>query len=168
MRRHVAALVLAGAGSASFSAAAQVYRCVNTDGVAVFSDRPCTAARAASRPVPGTRAPNAEAAASRAMVEAWERELAAELKRRAEAPQPTPQAAPPPLSQSTKLPFDQCRALVSRSLLAVAGKARTTLVVNSASVVIARICVNDGTVLLTCSAADGKFITTTSSDRAGC
>ena len=59
--------------------------------------------------------------------------------------------------------FSECKKRVLSAQLAVAANYKTSVIINTPQEYIARICTNDGSVLMTCSGRDGKLITTQSS-----
>lgn len=65
-------------------------------------------------------------------------------------------------STSTNMSFTECKKMALSSQLAVAGNYKTSVIISTSKEYVARICTNDGSVLLTCSARDQKLITTTS------
>ncbi len=65
-------------------------------------------------------------------------------------------------STSTNMNFSECKKMALSSQLAVAGNYKTSVIINTSSEYVARICTNDGSVFLTCSARNRKLITMTS------
>lgn len=68
-----------------------------------------------------------------------------------------------PSSTSVNSSFQECKNKAKASQLSVAGtQYKSTVIVDSDSTYMARICTNDGSVLITCSGYDGKMILTKS------
>ena len=68
-------------------------------------------------------------------------------------------------SSSTSVSFDECKSRALSVQLSVAGtQYKSAVLVDSDIAYMARICTNDGSVLVTCSAPDQKMITTRSYD----
>lgn len=68
-------------------------------------------------------------------------------------------------SPSSNMSFDECKQKAQSAQLAVAGtQYKSAVLVDSDIAYMARICTNDGSVLVTCSAPDQKMITTQSHD----
>ena len=68
-------------------------------------------------------------------------------------------------SSSTSVSFDECKSRALSVQLSVAGtQYKSAVLVDSDIAYMARICTNDGSVLVTCSAPDQKIITTRSYD----
>ncbi|WP_336143345.1 hypothetical protein [Acinetobacter sp. 102] len=68
-------------------------------------------------------------------------------------------------SPSTIMSFDECKQKALSVQVAVAGtQYKSAVLVDSDIAYMARICTNDGSVLITCSALDKKMITTKSND----
>lgn len=68
-------------------------------------------------------------------------------------------------SPSDLVSFDECKSKARSVLLSVAGtQYKSAVLVDSDIAYMARICTNDGSVLVTCSAPDQKMITTRSYD----
>lgn len=65
-------------------------------------------------------------------------------------------AASKPESQT--MGFNECKNRVLGVQLAAAGLYKTTVIVNAAQNYVARVCTNDGSVLMTCSGLDKKLI----------
>lgn len=73
-----------------------------------------------------------------------------------------------PNSQGQDISFDDCKAKQSSMVLDLGGSQyKTEIIANTDIVSTIRVCTNDGSVLITCSALDGKLITT-KSDGTGC
>lgn len=69
------------------------------------------------------------------------------------------------VSNSIPSSFDECRSKIQSALSSVSGTSyKTSIIIDTNTAYMARICTNDGSVLLTCSASDGKMVTTQSSD----
>lgn len=82
--------------------------------------------------------------------------------------QPVPVPAPPALPQSVgvdssrqRMPFDACVRLMTQTVLAVGG-GNTRVVMTAPNLRMLRVCTVDGSVLMTCSQADGSMVTTQS------
>jgi hypothetical protein len=68
-------------------------------------------------------------------------------------------------SPSDLVSFDECKSKARSVLLSVAGtQYKSAVLVDSDLAYMARICTNDGSILITCSAPDQKMITTRSYD----
>lgn len=65
---------------------------------------------------------------------------------------------------STTINFKECRTKVLMTRLEVTGHYKTATILDTDDVFISRICTNDGSVLITCSAPDQKMITSKSND----
>lgn len=61
-------------------------------------------------------------------------------------------------SESQTMGFNECKNRVLGMQLAAAGLYKTTVIVNAAQNYVARVCTNDGSVLMTCSGLDKKLI----------
>ncbi|WP_180047435.1 MULTISPECIES: hypothetical protein [unclassified Acinetobacter] len=66
-------------------------------------------------------------------------------------------------SESVTMDFTKCKQRVLAAQLNVAPHYKTSVIVNAPKNYVARICTNDGSVLMTCSGQDNKLITVKSS-----
>jgi hypothetical protein len=147
-------------------AAQQVNKCLQADGTVIFSDKPCErAARVPPRPAAMSASTSAQ---NKAMADRINREIqdeAKELARRrasVEASTPLP-AAPSAVSSDTRpMDFASCNAVVRSLILTLAGTGRTRVIVASPMLTLTRICTDDGSVLVTCSAPDRRMVRTSS------
>ncbi|NKG34792.1 hypothetical protein [Acinetobacter junii] len=68
-------------------------------------------------------------------------------------------------SSGVAIEFNECKSKAKSVQSAVAGtQYKSSVLVDSDIAYMARICTNDGSVLVTCSASDGKMVTTKSND----
>ncbi len=65
--------------------------------------------------------------------------------------------------ESVEMDFYKCKQRVLAAQLGVAPHYKTSVIVNAPKNYVARICTNDGSVLMTCSGQDNKLITVKSS-----
>ena len=78
-------------------------------------------------------------------------------------------ASPSTSSSSRQMPFEQCVVTVNRTALQLGlGGRNAPVVVNSQDLYIRRMCIDDGSVLVTCSRLDASMVSTTSSQPTGC
>ena len=159
----------------AFSAPAlAINKCIAKDGKVSFQDAAC--------PLDGARGPDPIATGQaprgkghltpserKAIVDQMNAEVAAGIverdrqRERAASRQAAEEAArPKPTTTWQAMDFEACRALVARSLLAVAGTTRTFAIVNAPEVTMHKICTSDGSVILTCTAEDRRLGTTAS------
>ena len=122
---------------------AQVYQC-KINGSLVFQDKPCAGSKEQIKQIRDKQKEYKDAIAAR---EKAQKEYEDRLKVK---------------STSTNMSFTECKKMALSSQLAVAGNYKTSVIINTSKEYMARICTNDGSVLLTCSARDGKLVTTTS------
>lgn len=122
---------------------AEVFQC-KVNGSLVFQDKPCTGSKEQIKQIRDKQNEYKDAIAAR---EKSQREYEERMKVK---------------STSTNMNFSECKKMALSSQLAVAGNYKTSVIINTSSEYVARICTNDGSVLLTCSARDRKLITTTS------
>lgn len=172
-------LLLAGLlASVSSPSAWAVNKCTAKDGKVVYQDVPCQLPPGARSPDPVAtgRAPRGDGELTpderRAIVDRMNAEVEAGIVKmdqeryreaQREARERTTEAArQKPTTTSQPMDFEPCRLFVARSLLAFAGTTRTYAIVNSSALTVHKICTNDGSVILTCSAADGRLSTTAS------
>ena len=136
-------LLVVGVLFISQFAIAQVYQC-KVNGSLVFQDKPCAGSKEQIKQIRDKQKEYKDAIAAR---EKAQKEYEDRLKVK---------------STSTNMSFTECKKMALSSQLAVAGNYKTSVIINTSKEYMARICTNDGSVLLTCSARDGKLITTTS------
>ena len=157
--------------SAPWVHAKELHRCNSADGGTIFSDKPCPPPQGVARrdPVPTASAPIGKGdltpAERKAIVDRMNAEVSVGLARRGrqQAEEEARLAAlPKPVSTSEAMPFDACRRVVARTLLAVAGRMHTEQIVNAPGLTSHKICTIDGNVILTCTKAGERFIKTLS------
>lgn len=183
MHRIANPALLAGLAYLAMCApAAAVNKCTDPDGKVVFSDKACPREPGLARldPVPTGTAPKGDgsftAAERKAIVDRMNAEVSAAIVRQARQEAEAERirkreeaSQPKPVTVAEAMEFDRCRALVASALLSVAGYARTSTLMDNQAVTIHRICLSDGSILLSCSAADRKLLRTTSPpDGRGC
>ncbi len=185
VRSGVASSLAVLAGLAMLTPAQAVNRCTAPDGTTVFSDKACPPPPGLARldPVPTGKAPKGNGQLTdeerAAIVRQMNAEVSAAIVRQAKqeaeadrmrARQREEEAArPKPVTIGEEMGFEQCRAVVARALLSVAGKARTIRIMDNEAATMHRICLSDGSLMLSCTAADRRFVRTTSPpDGRGC
>ena len=136
-------LLVVGVSFISQFATAQVYQC-KVGGSLLFQDKPCAGSKEQADAIRKKQNDYKSAQAAR---ERAQKEYEDRLKVK---------------STSTNMSFTECKKMALSSQLAVAANYKTSVIINTSTEYVARICTNDGSVLLTCSARDGKLITTTS------
>lgn len=154
-----------------------VNKCTGPNGETVFSDKACPPAAGSVRqdpvPVPPERRGGGALTPEqrKAIVDKMNADVATAIVKQAkeEAEAERQQAKRKPVTVSQPMEFNQCRLLVAQTLLSVAGYARTMTVLDTKPLTMHRICLTDGSMLLTCSLPDQKFVRTTSPpDGRGC
>ncbi len=165
---RVVSAILIGLSSTQ---ALSVSKCIGADGRVSYQDAACPENTNDKRSGNGARLPpvsrgQIQAAERKEIVDRMNADLSsnlAEKARREEIERKRIEASEPkPKSTSQPIEFSQCRRVVANSLLSVAGRAKTYVVVDTAVMTVHKICTNDGSVLLTCDAADGRMVTTAS------
>lgn len=144
----------------------QVHRCL-VDGRTVFQEQPCAKPRSPDPVVPPASAqkrPDAEAL--RAEQARRREELQRGFRDAREVPRPSPDssrsaASPSPKSTSEIMAFEDCIRTIQRTA-AQLGVAPQNIV-ETPDVRMVRFNTSDGSVLVTCSRADHKMVTTASS-----
>ena len=164
-RCMVVSVVTALGLCAQSHAQTQVHRCI-VDGRTVFQEAPCPKPRPpdpAATPASERKRPDAEAL--RAEQARRREELQKGFRESREVPRATPDASrsalsPSPQSTSTSMAFDDCIRTIQRTStqLGVAGQN----IVETTDVRMVRFKTSDGSVLVTCSRADRKMVTTVS------
>jgi hypothetical protein len=157
-------LALAMAGGAG--AQGTIHRCATATGAVVLSDKPCPLAQ------PRTPTPaSAVRPAAGALSEEQRRQVAADLERQLSAalaktpppaPAPTPAAVAPRPPVVTPMSYEQCTANVRSMVLTLAGQRRTRFIAAGPAFSITRICTDDASLLVTCSAPDRHMVVATS------
>jgi hypothetical protein len=157
-------LLLAAAAGAA--AQGTIHRCATPDGGVTLSDKPCPLTQPRT-PTPAVGARPASGALSeqqrRQVAADLERQLAAAMANRqapAQPPAREPATLPPPVV--TPMSYPECTANVRSMVLTLAGQRRTRVIVAGPAFSITRICTDDASLLVTCSAPDGRMVITRS------
>lgn len=152
----------------------QVKKCVAPDGAVIYTNQECPSAsrqqaspaRQDARQAPRPAVPRD----MKALADQINADVDRALKRRQEelAKAPPSAVAQPEsasVSSSTPATFPQCKEAMRASMLSLAGRATTHLIVSSPEMAVVKFCLQDGALVVTCSAPDGLMITTRSPDR---
>lgn len=150
--------------------ALSVNKCVGTGGRVSFQDAPCSRTTTIGDDLINAKKDaqqrNDAVVQSRKSVAA---ELEAQLTEKLKNRPPPVQArfdsvsAPDASSTSTSMSFSQCTATVQSTIRSLGANWKDVhQVVSSPEMTMTKICTNDGSVTLTCSAPDSKLITTRS------
>lgn len=181
MRSTIPCLVVLLAAAAPHAGLA-ANKCTGLNGEVIYSDKACPPAPGLARldPVPTRSAPKGNGvltpAERKAIVDQMNAEIPAAIARQARQEAEATKirnredaARPRTTTVGQDMGFDDCRKLVAGALIGVAGYTRTIVLMDNQAVTMHRVCLADGSLLLTCSAADRRFVRTTSPpDGRGC